>query len=251
MRVSIVNNNLQSRAHGNGSDHSLIKVGGGYVSIVGNRLSLSWVNTLPYTLPTSKVAKFVEYTADAPLVHVEGNNFAQATAVEAIDVALISTLASANDHCVMNNIGNTAIVVRPEAASVHRTSLGLGNIATLDANTASKVLTTDEVYNALAEVTLTDAATIAVDMNAFINAIVTLADNRTLGQPSNAKIGQTGRIRIVQDGSGNRTLGYHADWKFESGVDPTLTTTAGATDILFYDVIAANFIYATLIKGIA
>jgi hypothetical protein len=140
-----------------------------------------------------------------------------------------------------------------------RTNLGLGSSSTLDeataahyrANTADKVLTTDIAWSAAAEVTLTDAATIAVDMNEFLNAKVTLGGNRTLGQPSNTKVGQAGVIRIIQDGTGSRTLAYHADWKFAGGTDPTLTTTASATDLLFYQVIATNVIYATLIKAIA
>ncbi len=117
-------------------------------------------------------------------------------------------------------------------------------------NTADRILTTNEAWSAAAVVTLTDAATVAVDMATFINAEVTLAGNRTLGQPSNTKVGQTGFIRINQDGAGGRTLAYHADWKFAGGNDPVLSTAINATDLLFYEVIAANFIYATLIKDV-
>lgn len=124
-------------------------------------------------------------------------------------------------------------------------------VANFRANTADRILTTDIVFSAAAEVTLTDAATIAVDMATFFNAIVTLGGNRTLGQPSNTKVGQSGAIRIVQDGTGSRTLAYHADYKFAGGTDPTLTTTAAATDLLLYQIIATNFIYATLVKGVA
>lgn len=119
------------------------------------------------------------------------------------------------------------------------------------ANTADRILTTDIVYSAAAEVTLTDAATIAVDMSTFINAIVTLSANRTLGQPTNTKVGQGGCIRIVQDATGSRTLAFHSDWKFVGGADPVLSTTANATDLLFYQVIATNFIYASLVKAVA
>lgn len=118
------------------------------------------------------------------------------------------------------------------------------------ANTANRILTTDIVWGDAAEVTLTDAATIAVDMSTFLNAKVTLAGNRTLGQPSNIKVGQSGAIRIIQDGTGTRTLAYHADWKFAGGTDPVVSTSAGANDLLFYQVIATNFIYATLIKNL-
>lgn len=123
--------------------------------------------------------------------------------------------------------------------------------AQLRANTSDKVLSTDQTWAAAASVALTDAATIAVDMATFINATVTLGGNRTLGQPSNTKVGQSGFIRIVQDGTGSRTLAYHADWKFAGGVDPTLSTAINTTDILFYQVIAANFIFASLVNAVA
>jgi hypothetical protein len=119
------------------------------------------------------------------------------------------------------------------------------------ANTADRILTTDIVWTSAAEVTLTDAATIAVDMNTFINAVVTLGGNRTLGNPTNEKVGQTGFIRIVQDGTGSRTLAYGTDWEFAGGIAPVLTTTASAQDLLFYTVIASNRIFGSLVKAIA
>ena len=91
---------------------------------------------------------------------------------------------------------------------------------------------------------LTDGATIAVDFNSSNNFSVTLAGNRTLGQPSNQTAGQSGSIFITQDGSGSRTLAYHADWDFPGGTAPTLTTTAAAVDRIDYVVAAANKIHA-------
>ncbi|HXC39067.1 MAG TPA: hypothetical protein VN667_08970 [Burkholderiales bacterium] len=119
------------------------------------------------------------------------------------------------------------------------------------ANTAGLMLTTDKVWSAAAEVTLTDAATIAVDFSTFINAVVTLGGNRALGNPTNEKVGQTGRIRIVQDGTGSRTLSYGTDWEFAGGVAPVLSTAAGAQDLLYYDIIATDRIFASLNKAIA
>ena len=79
---------------------------------------------------------------------------------------------------------------------------------------------------------LTDAATIAVDASLSNVFTVTLGGNRTLGQPTNPKDGQSITIFVTQDGTGSRTLAYHADWLFAGGVDPTLTTTAAAVDVL-------------------
>jgi hypothetical protein len=142
-------------------------------------------------------------------------------------------------------------------AAAGRTSLGLGTIATFDeattaqvlANTADKALSTDQTWAAADYIALTDAATVAVDMSLGINFSLTIGDNRTLGAPTNTKNGQAGEIIITQDGTGSRTLAYHANWKFAGGVDPTLSTAAGAVDVLSYKVVNSTFIIAALNKA--
>lgn len=115
---------------------------------------------------------------------------------------------------------------------------------------ASKRLGVANTWAAAAEVTLTDAATIAVDLASGINFVVTLGDNRTLGNPTNEKPGQSGYIRIVQDGAGSRTLAYGSDWEFAGGNAPVLSTAVNAQDLLFYQVIAADRVFASLVKAI-
>lgn len=94
-------------------------------------------------------------------------------------------------------------------------------------------VTPDSLFDAAAPQTLTDAATIAVDMATGINFNVTLGGNRTLGNPTNAKPGQSGRIRVTQDGTGSRTLAYDANWK-HIGSAPTIATAAAAVDLFAY-----------------
>ena len=98
---------------------------------------------------------------------------------------------------------------------------------------------------------LTDAATIAVDFDSSNNFSVTLGDNRTLGQPTNQTVGQSGSIFITQDGTGSRTLGYHADWKWAGGTAPTLSTAASTVDRIDYIVAAANKIHAVATLAVA
>ena len=81
-------------------------------------------------------------------------------------------------------------------------------------------------------VALADAATVAVDASLSNVFTLTLGDNRTLGQPTNPTDGQGITIKITQDGTGSRTLAYHADWLFPGGSDPVLSTAAGAVDVL-------------------
>ena len=109
------------------------------------------------------------------------------------------------------------------------------------------VLATDQTWGGAqrgAITALTDGATIAIDFNSSNNFSVTLAGNRTLGQPSNQVAGQSGSIFVTQDGTGSRTLAFHADWDFPGGTAPTLTTTAAAVDRIDYIVAAANKVHA-------
>ena len=92
--------------------------------------------------------------------------------------------------------------------------------------------------------TLTDAATIAVDLSLANNHTVTLGDNRTLGNPTNAEPGQTGSIFIVQDGTGSRTLTPAANWHFaKGGAHPTFSTAANAVDRIDYIVRTSTSIH--------
>jgi hypothetical protein len=150
---------------------------------------------------------------------------------------------------VLSGFGKLQAQITAVAAATG--SIVAATFAEFRANTAGKFLTTDSIWPAAAVVTLTDAATIAVDFNTFINAKVTLAGNRTLGAPTNPKQGQSGTIYIKQDATGGRTLTFHADWEFEGGTDPTLSTAAGAEDELHYKVKYTGKTTAILMKAVA
>jgi hypothetical protein len=106
-----------------------------------------------------------------------------------------------------------------------------------------------EVWDALVVVALTDGATITADMNAGIDFEVTLAGNRTLGNPSNPKVGQRGRIQVKQDATGSRTLALGSSWKTAGGVGITLSTVANSIDYLDYDVVTSTHIRVALSKA--
>jgi hypothetical protein len=99
--------------------------------------------------------------------------------------------------------------------------------------------------------TLTDGTTITIDMSTRNNFTVTLAGNRTLGDPTNKTEGQSGIIRIVQDATGNRTLAFNSVWKFPYGVIPSLTTTANSVDLLAYYIESSTRISANLTKQVS
>lgn len=133
---------------------------------------------------------------------------------------------------------------------------GLGTAAVLDetttaqfrANTADKVLSTDQVWAAAALVTLTDGATITPDFSAGLNFVVTLGGNRTLANPTNVKEGQSGVLLVKQDATGSRTLTWGSNWKWAGATAPTLTTTASRTDKVFFFAESSSIIHASVEK---
>jgi hypothetical protein len=105
--------------------------------------------------------------------------------------------------------------------------------ANIRAGTANQIVTPETMEAASEEVTLTDAATIAVDWSTFLTGVVTLTDNRTLGAPTNAEPGTWRTIRVVQDGTGSRTLGYNAVYLTADNETITLSTGAADKDTLY------------------
>lgn len=81
--------------------------------------------------------------------------------------------------------------------------------------------------------TLTDAATITVNLATALNFTVTLGGNRSVDAPSNPVAGQSGTIEIHQDATGGRTLAWNTAWKWEGGA-PALSTAANAVDHVGY-----------------
>jgi len=183
------------------------------------------------------------------------------TEVEVLDGATVTTAelnildgvtSTAAELNILDGVTSTAAELNIlDGVTSTATELNL-----LDGKTAvgDAVLANDQNWTGAqrgAVTALTDASTIAVDFNSSNNYSVTLAGNRTLGQPTNQVVGQSGSIFVTQDGTGSRTLAYHADWKWAGGTAPTLTTTAAAVDRIDYIVAAANKIHAVATLAVA
>ena len=108
----------------------------------------------------------------------------------------------------------------------------------VDGNSAGRVLT------------LADGATITPDFSTGNNFTVTLGGNRTLANPTNTTVGQSGVIYIVQDGTGSRTLGVGTHWHFPAGTAPTLTTTGGSVDVFAFSVRSSTSVVANAILDV-
>jgi hypothetical protein len=58
------------------------------------------------------------------------------------------------------------------------------------------------------------------------------AGNLTIANPTNVKAGQQYVLSLTQDGTGSRTVTWGANYKWQGGTAPTLSTAASAKDII-------------------
>jgi len=85
-------------------------------------------------------------------------------------------------------------------------------------------------YGYSANITLTDAATIAWDTSTGQVATFTfVSSNRTMGAPTNLVNGGFYALAVIQN-SGSNTLTWNSVFKWASGTAPTLSTAASAKD---------------------
>ena len=120
------------------------------------------------------------------------------------------------------------------------------------ASPASAATTTEQGALAPAVVGLADAATIAVDASLGNDFRVTIAGNRTMGTPANPTDGQKITFQITQGAAGSAAMAWGSSYEFSTGLpQPTLSTTAGQTDLLgfIYNAAKAKWLLVTFVSG--
>ena len=85
-----------------------------------------------------------------------------------------------------------------------------------------------------------NSGSVTLDFDANQNFVLTLTGAVTLANPTTEKVGQSGFIAFIQDGTGSRTLTLGTDYESAGGSGITLTTTASATDLVPYVIVASN-----------
>ena len=121
-----------------------------------------------------------------------------------------------------------------------------GNATYSGISTFVRASLTGSSESAITTQAATAGGTTTLDMNTTDNWIITMGGNTTIGDPSNEKVGQTGSIWLVQDGTGSRTAAWNSAFKWVGGTAPTLTTTASMIDRVDYIVKAAGEINAVI-----
>lgn len=242
--------------------------------IEANQLDLFWDKalTVPATQPLRTLGGAIVQGFNLGMIYFAEPNFS--LTIRDADGNLITYIADAFDLGGLSyqplDADLTAIAAGPATTpygrgfltlnniAEARSDLALGTAAVLDETTAAqfradvagKVLTTDKIWGAAASVALAPGATVALDLNSGLNFTLAMSGNYTLGNPTNGKDAQSGKIEITQDATGSRTLAYAANWLFANGADPVLSTAANARDVLFYEVLADGKVLGSLVKGL-
>ncbi|MBB4020207.1 hypothetical protein GGR16_005278, partial [Chelatococcus caeni] len=94
------------------------------------------------------------------------------------------------------------------------------------------------------------AGTYAPNFGAGLNFHNVVAGNITIGNPSNAKAGQTGLIVLQQDTTGGRTVAFGSAWRFANGNAPSINTAASRTNVIAYQVLHSGFVIGSSIAGL-
>ena len=117
---------------------------------------------------------------------------------------------------------------------------------------AAQATITEPGAIAPAVVNLTDAATIAVDASLGNDFRLTIAGNRTMGNPANPSNGQQIIFQVTQGPGGSFTLSWGSSYEFSADLpQPSLSTTAGQTDLLgfVYNAAKGSWLLAAFVNG--
>ena len=197
------------------------------------------VNTLIYAIGNSTV----NATVNSVSFRIANStvNFV-ITKPTAAQVSAGTYYLNANGSWSLSGVGGSTTQVQFNDAGVANGSSNFTFNKTTSTLTVSGVL--DDTGANTPHQTLSDGATINWNTASGRVATVTLGGNRTMAAPTNLKVG-TYILHVIQDGTGSRTLAWNAVFKFPAGVDPVLTTTAGARDVLSFVSDGTN-LYGTL-----
>lgn len=198
----------------------------------------SWTTTVGWFVRINGTTKQVQFTGDS------------------VDASVLTGTVSAS------NLPSITGITGAGTAATRNTGTSGTNVPLLDGNntysgsstfSGSVSVTGQATFSKQIngpEAALTDGASIAWDLSTQQAAHVTLGGNRTLANPSNMAAGGSYALKVIQDGTGNRTLSYGSAYKWPSGTAPVLSTSAGAVDILTFYSDGTNM-YGAIQKGFA
>jgi hypothetical protein len=163
----------------------------------------------------------------------QGNDHSTLLSARANDLATWNS-AQGNDHSTLlsaraNDLATYNAALANDFSSYNYLNSNISfsaNLATFNTNVSFAKA------NVLQQ-TLTDAATIAWDTSLGQIATVTLGASRTMGAPTNLRVG-TYILHVIQGGAGSYTITWNGVFKWTAAVAPTLSTTVGRRDVFSF-----------------
>lgn len=181
-------------------------------------------------------------TAGTVVVNVKKNGVTTLTAtINGGSTEFVLATAAVGTHAVAGNDEITVEVIAdgsydntPSATTGLVVNVTFTESSAAGAEPSVALLNVSQVFTAgqaVAQVTLSDGAGIAVDGDASNNFDLELTQNSDLANPINVVAGMTINIAVRQDGSGGFTLTYGSAYKFPGGA-PTITPDPSAEELI-------------------
>jgi hypothetical protein len=144
-------------------------------------------------------------------------------------------IRAATNFFVQDAVNNETMIyaVRDEGVSLYYNGA-------IKARTQSYGMSVEGSAIATTDTDTTNTGTVTLDFNTNQNFVLTLTGNVTLANPTTEKVGQSGFIVFIQDGTGGRTVSLGTDYETAGGAGLTLSSAASTTDIVPYVVAASG-----------
>ena len=186
------------------------------------------------TVDTAAAAANLTITADGT---VDINSTGDLTLNSSTDIILdagTQAIILKDDGTQFGKIDNNSSNIRIYSGTTLNTSM-------TGANTAiAGNLTVGTTAVANTDTDTSNTGNVTLDFSANQNFVLTLTGNTTLVNPSTEQVGQSGFIAFIQDGTGSRTVSLGTDYETAGSAGLTLTSTASATDLVPYLVVASG-----------
>jgi len=152
----------------------------------------------------------------------------------------VTTDTAAGDNAAIGYTAAEGLILTGQGST---SDITIKNDADADVFTVATGTTTGTFAGTVLAKTDTDATntgSVTLDFTANQNFVLTLTGNVTLANPTTEQVGQSGFIAFIQDGTGSRTVSLGTDYETAAAAGLTLTSTASATDLVPYLVVASG-----------
>ena len=188
------------------------------------------------------------------IVMTDGTTVTDAVDTTALGLGTASTLnfgTSVNELIPVSSADARYVAVSTDSTITSaKTFTSATTFSAITTFTSTVVGNGAQAYSSPVSVAVVTSA-VSLDFATGNNFTTILNGNVSIANPVNPQPGQSGIIYVLQDGAGSRTMSFNANWKFEGGTAPTLSTAASAVDALIYNVRTSTAISGFVITNMS